>query len=668
IGDEDLEKSVETIIARRRKTDSSTTTTTTSSSAFSIPRPLPPSPPMRVTTINEEGDSSTPPFSPIILPTTPTTTTTTNPEIIFEAASREISQYSGLSPREQFEVMLDIDTSGQIHDPDALLFDDFEAVAPPEGEGEEEIVVIPESAREQMEVMLDIDTNAQIQNSEDVPSKIETKEELKVIKDSINSAIKIITPSASIEIHEPSDESPSEATSRRSSEFDSDDGRSSIQSRLSFIVQAKLHHYANDLRRRTSQVMEEVIQMDDDAISDDESEAAAAGAQQDQQASLMSLIGFDPDADADIGTSSRRGCFPHHIDPFNADADVGTSSRRGCFPHHIDPFSKKYLLWLLIVVMAFFYNAFVIPFRTTFPYQTDENLYYWLLSDYFCDFIYIFDMVFIKPRLIFMRGGVTITSRDETRKHYLVSQQFKLDLACLLPLDLFYIFAGPVAAFRIPRLLKIYAFWEFFDLLDSSFSNPYAIRITRTFCYMIYIIHCNSCVYYMLSAWQAFGQLAYNYKGQWYLNKWVYNNQGNAYIRCFYFTAAVATSTGNNPSPTNVIEFAYMTFSWMMGVFVFALLLGQIRDIVYNANKNAEEFRATMDKALGECKRLELPAHVQEKVRAWFMYTWEQQKTLDESKLVDKLPLKLQTDLALSVHYTTLSKVQLFQVEKKLCF
>uniref|UniRef100_A0A914YE06 Uncharacterized protein n=1 Tax=Panagrolaimus superbus TaxID=310955 RepID=A0A914YE06_9BILA len=160
--------------------------------------------------------------------------------------------------------------------------------------------------------------------------------------------------------------------------------------------------------------MEEVIQMDDDALSDDESEAAAAGAQQDQQASLMSLIGFDPDADTQTEISSRRQCFPHHIDPFT----------------------------------------------------------------------------------------------------------------CLLPLDLFYIVAGPLAAFRIPRLLKIYAFWEFFDLLDSSFSNPYAIRITRTFCYMIYIIHCNSCVYYMLSAWQAFGQLAYNYKGQWYLNKWVYNNQG----------------------------------------------------------------------------------------------------------------------------------------------
>uniref|UniRef100_A0A914S5D6 Uncharacterized protein n=1 Tax=Parascaris equorum TaxID=6256 RepID=A0A914S5D6_PAREQ len=90
---------------------------------------------------------------------------------------------------------------------------------------------------------------------------------------------------------------------------------------------------------------------------------------------------------------------------------------------------------------------------------------------------------------------------------------------------------------------------------------------------------------------------------------------GNAYVRCFYFTAAVATSTGNNPAPTNVIEYVYMTFSWMMGVFVFALLLGQ-------------QYRQTMDMCLSECKRLQLPKEIVDRVRDWFIYTWHRQKTL----------------------------------------
>jgi hypothetical protein len=84
-----------------------------------------------------------------------------------------------------------------------------------------------------------------------------------------------------------------------------------------------------------------------------------------------------------------------------------------------------------------------------------------------------------------------------------------------------------------------------------------------------------------------------------------------------------------------------MTFSWMMGVFVFALLLGQvinyqwmtvlfwqIRDIVTNASRNREQYRKSMDMALSECKKLRLPPHLIDRVRNWFIYTWEQQKTL----------------------------------------
>ena len=60
--------------------------------------------------------------------------------------------------------------------------------------------------------------------------------------------------------------------------------------------------------------MEEVIQMDDDGASDDESVATAAGTA-DQQASLMSLIGFN--MEEETGPVEKGGCFPHHIDPFS---------------------------------------------------------------------------------------------------------------------------------------------------------------------------------------------------------------------------------------------------------------------------------------------------------------------------------------------------------------
>ncbi|KAI3409759.1 hypothetical protein GPALN_006136 [Globodera pallida] len=399
-------------------------------------------------------------------------------------------------------------------------------------------------------------------------------------------------------------------------------------SQLSFIVTQKLHEFARDLRRRTSAVREELVREptpDDERM--DEEGTARADSEAGAKASLMSLIGLHRDEE---------------LDNF-----VATPSR--LLPAYIDTFGSLYVGWLSFVLIAFLYNVFVIPLR----FKTSTNLRFWLLCDYSADLVYLLDLVLVKPRMTFMRDGIIVKDSSDMLSHYLQSGVFKLDMLSLLPLDVMYFISGPVSAWRLSRLLKLHSFWEFFDLLDSAFSNPYAIRIAKTFCYMIYIIHCNSCVYYVLSAWQAFGQIPYLYKGKWYLNKWVYNNEGNAYIRCFYFTAAVACVW--------VVEYLYMTFSWMMGVFVFALLLGQIRDIVSNANKNNEEFRTNMDKALYECKRLDLPEHLTARVRSWFLYTWERQRTLEEKKLVEKLPLKLQTDLALSVHYNTLGKVKLFQ-------
>uniref|UniRef100_A0A1I8HBA1 Cyclic nucleotide-binding domain-containing protein n=1 Tax=Macrostomum lignano TaxID=282301 RepID=A0A1I8HBA1_9PLAT len=238
------------------------------------------------------------------------------------------------------------------------------------------------------------------------------------------------------------------------------------------------------------------------------------------------------------------------------------------------------------------------------------------------------------------------------RRNYMSTPDFKLDIAALLPLDLLYFAIGVLPIVRIPRLLKLKTFWTLFDLLDKMAKNGHAVRITRTLIYMLYIIHLEACLYYIVSRWEGFG-----------INDWVYDARSNvtAYIYCFYFATKTAGSVGNNPKPNNVIEQTFMVCYWLAGVFVFALLIGQISEIVQAASANKTTYRTQMDTTVLYMKGLNAPDYMIEKVRTWFDYNWEQQKTLDETSLLKGLPKKLKTDLAISVHFAILSKVSLFQ-------
>ncbi|XP_068207996.1 LOW QUALITY PROTEIN: uncharacterized protein CngB [Palaemon carinicauda] len=360
--------------------------------------------------------------------------------------------------------------------------------------------------------------------------------------------------------------------------------------------------------------------------------------------------------DSMVGDSKSRSASPSDL--------VGISSRRAWlakklrmlkrslkFPTGMEPQSRLYIWWLFIVSIVYSYNACVIPLRTVFSeYQHEGNLAYWLVTDYISDLVYVSDIVFFKSRIKYIDNGFWVGSPKRMRKHYSKTSKFVFDVLSLLPLDLLYIQFGPISVFRLPRLLKIHTFWEFFNRLDTVLSSPHAVRVVRTVLNMVYLIHLKTCAYYGFSKIEGIGS-----------NLWVFQGVGNAYIRCFYFATKTATSIGKNPKPENEAEYVYMTWSWLMGVFVFALLIGQIRDIVATATRNQNQFRYVMDQTQAYVQRLNVPPLLQDRVRQWFTYTWQMQKTLDEMKWIETLPKKMRTDIAISVHIQTLSKVQLFQ-------
>lgn len=168
----------------------------------------------------------------------------------------------------------------------------------------------------------------------------------------------------------------------------------------------------------------------------------------------------------------------------------GCSILSCCSGSVLDPQGRFYISWLFIVTLSFLYNAFVIPLRSSFPFQTPENQQTWFITDCIADFIYIVDLLFIKHKVMYLYEGFWIRDRKLTRKNYMQKLQFKMDVLSLLPLELLYFhpaFGVGAVYLRLPRLLKIQSFWEFFKLLDRIIASPHFLRVAKTLSYMLYM-------------------------------------------------------------------------------------------------------------------------------------------------------------------------------------
>ncbi|CAN2389306.1 Cyclic nucleotide gated channel beta [Pristimantis euphronides] len=349
------------------------------------------------------------------------------------------------------------------------------------------------------------------------------------------------------------------------------------------------------------------------------------------------------------------------------------------FPSNIDPLTNPmYVLWLFFVVMAWNWNCWLIPVRWAFPYQTPTNIHYWLLMDYLCDLIYLLDIILFQFRLQFVRGGDIITDKKEMREHYLKTERFKMDIISLLPLDLLYFKFGVRSILRLPRLLKYMVFFEFNTRLESILSKAYIyrsvpnppsltqistamvsdvrlhllsiVRVIRTTLYLLYCLHINACLYYWASDYEGLRA-----------TKWVYDGEGNSYIRCYYWAVKTLITIGGLPDPQTLFELWFQLLNYFMGVFAFSVMIGQMRDVVGAATAGQTYYRSCMDSTIKYMNCYKIPRPVQNRVKMWYEYTWQSQGMLDDMELMVQLPDKMRLDLAIDINYNIVSKVVLFQ-------
>uniref|UniRef100_A0A1A8JDU0 Cyclic nucleotide gated channel beta 3 n=2 Tax=Nothobranchius kuhntae TaxID=321403 RepID=A0A1A8JDU0_NOTKU len=317
----------------------------------------------------------------------------------------------------------------------------------------------------------------------------------------------------------------------------------------------------------------------------------------------------------------------------------------------IDPFTdRRYIAWLTVVAVAYNYNVWLCPARLAFPYHSTTTNPFWISFDILSDAVNVVDIVIWQPRLQFVKSGDIIKDRARTKVHYRKSNRFKTDIISILPFDLLSLYFGFSSIYRFNRFIRFESFFEFSDRLESIMAKAYIWRVARTTGYLLYMLHLNACAFYVASVFQGLATTT-----------WVYDGKGIAYLRCYYFAVRSLINIGGLPEPVTLFEIVFQMANFFIGVFVFSSLIGQMRDVIGAATAAQTHFRASMDGCVAYMNTYTIPKLVQNRVRTWYNYTWDSQGMLDESELLDTMPLVMRIAIAVDINLATFQKIALFQ-------
>uniref|UniRef100_A0AAY5EP08 Cyclic nucleotide-binding domain-containing protein n=1 Tax=Electrophorus electricus TaxID=8005 RepID=A0AAY5EP08_ELEEL len=317
-----------------------------------------------------------------------------------------------------------------------------------------------------------------------------------------------------------------------------------------------------------------------------------------------------------------------------------------------------YYYWLFFIAMAVLYNWVLLVARACFDELQTDNFVLWLILDYMCDLIYILDSC-VRLRTGFLEQGLLVKDLVKLRDNYIRTFQFKLDIVSIVPTDLVYTVTGVnTPQLRFNRLLRFSRMFEFFDRTETRTNYPNVFRICNLVVYILVIIHWNACTYYAISKSLGLGS-----------DQWVYPNVTetefglltHCYVYCFYWSTLTLTTIGEMPPPVRDEEFVFVVFDFLIGVLIFATIVGNVGSMISNMNATRAEFQARIDAVKHYMHFRKVSRNLETRVIKWFDYLWTNEKAVDEQEVLKNLPDKLRAEIAINVHLNTLKKVRIFQ-------
>ncbi|KAF7998500.1 hypothetical protein HCN44_010908 [Aphidius gifuensis] len=324
----------------------------------------------------------------------------------------------------------------------------------------------------------------------------------------------------------------------------------------------------------------------------------------------------------------------------------------------VNPDENFYYYWLMLLSSCVLYNLWTLIVRQSLPELQQLSPIVWLGCDCFTDIVFFMDVI-IQFRTGYLEQGLMVYNTKKLASHYVQSRAFILDLLALLPTDLLQFNFGSNPLLRFPRFLKVYRVYHYYYMVESRTVYPNLWRVFNLIHILLILAHWFGCFYYLLSEAEGFqGDWVYPYRpGE-------YATLTRKYLGSLYWSTLTLTTIGDLPTPETNAEYVFTIVSYLIGVFIFATIVGQVGNVITNRNANRLEFERLLDGAKTYMRHHKVPGGMKRRVLRWYDYSWSRGRIQgggDINTALGLLPDKLKTELALHVNLSVLKKVTIFQ-------
>jgi len=331
---------------------------------------------------------------------------------------------------------------------------------------------------------------------------------------------------------------------------------------------------------------------------------------------------------------------------------------------YINPHNQRYRVWILALTAFAVYNLVFVPLRVAFE-QDDQSTIPFFVVDMLQDILFVID-IFLSFRKGFFTYGVLVTTPSRIFKNYIYSW-FIVDMAAALPYDLIQVAIGRFdAAVRLPKLLRItYILRSQASMSRHTERTPgvdkggQSARVLKLIFQIVVLNHIIACCKYGIQRLDS---------GAW-SDADVYAEEPDSivhqYVVSLFWTMSIVTGLGSTKVAETYAENGFTLVIMLLGVFIFAYVIGEVGALVDTVNMNRKAFQQRLHYVTRFAHDHGVPEELKQKIVKFFSYLWSVNEGYDRKKVLSHLPIAMQMDVNMFLCRSTFEATPLFKGTEK---